>query len=54
MSKKSEFKGFDWETCCWTSRYYARLYNPDCVIVKVEGGYVPMEHRQYRMWRSQK
>ena len=51
--KKKEFKGFNWETCCWASRYYAKLYNPNCVIVKVEGGFVPMEHREYRIWRSQ-
>lgn len=54
MCKKDEFKGFNWKNGLWVSRYYAKLYHPDCVAVKVEGGYCTMTPREYRIWRSQK
>ena len=54
MCKKDEFKGFNWENGLWVSRYYTKLYHPDCVAVKVEGGYCTMTPREYRIWRNQK
>ena len=41
-------------TGLYTSRYYAKKYQPDLVAVKVAGGYRAMDAAQYRVWRNQR
>lgn len=47
-------KGYNEKTNLYTSRYYARKYNPGMVIVKVYGGYTAMPASEYNVWRKQK
>lgn len=55
VSKYGEnFKGYDWNTGLYISRYWAKHYHPERVAVKVEGGYKTMTHDEYRIWRNQK
>ena len=44
-----EFKGYDWNTGLYISRYWAKHYHPERVAVKVEGGYKTMTHDEYRI-----
>lgn len=41
-------------TGLYTSRYYAKKYHPDLVVVEVEGGYLAMDAAQYRVWSKRK
>ena len=48
-------KGFDIMTGLYTTRYYARKACPgDCVVVKVDGGYMIMAASNYNIWRCQR
>lgn len=48
-------KGFDIMTGLYTTRYYARKAFPgDCVVVKVDGGYMIMTASNYNIWRCQR
>lgn len=48
-------KGIDPITGLYTTRYYARKACPgDCVVVKVDGGYMIMTASNYNIWRKQR
>lgn len=48
-------KGYDINTGLYSSRYYARKACPgDCVVVKVDGGYMIMTASNYNIWRCQR
>lgn len=48
-------KGFDIMTGLYTTRYYAHKACPgDCVVVKVDGGYMIMTASNYNIWRCQR